>query len=60
MKAFERAKSELQTYENNMGFLTLSSKNAGSLVKEMERKMQKLREEMELIAKKIDVIDENL
>ena len=60
MKAFERAKNELQTYENNMGFLTLSSKNAGSLVKEMERKMQKLKEEMDLITKKIDLIDENL
>ncbi len=60
MKAFERAKNELQTYENNMGFLTLSSKNAGSLVKEMERKMQKLKEEINLIVKKIDVIDENL
>lgn len=60
MRNYEHVKSELQTYENNMGFLTLSSKNAGGMLKEMERKMQKLKEEMELIAQKISVIDENI
>lgn len=60
MRTFEHMKSELQTYENNMGFLTLSSKNAGSLVKEMERKVEKLKEDIQVIAQKIEMIDNNL
>ena len=60
MRMYEQTKNELQTYENNMGFLTFSSKSGEGLLKEMERKMQKLREEMELISRKIDVIDESL
>ena len=60
MRMFERMKNELQTYENNIGFLSISSKGGGGLVKEMERKIEKLKEEMALIVKKIDAIDENL
>ena len=60
MRNYERMKSELQTYENNIGFLSISSKGGGGLVKEMERKIEKLKEEMELIIKKIDAIDETL
>lgn len=60
MRMYERMKSELQTYENNIGFLSISSKGGGGLLKEMERKIEKLKEEMELAIKKIDAIDENL
>lgn len=60
MRMYERMKSELQTYENNIGFLSISSKGGGGLVKEMERKIEKLKEEMALAVKKIDAIDENL
>lgn len=60
MRIYERMKNELQTYENNMGFLSISSKGGGGLLKDMERKIDKLKEEMELIVKKIDAIDENL
>ncbi|MEG1545010.1 MAG: DUF349 domain-containing protein [Tannerellaceae bacterium] len=60
MRTFERMKAELQTYENNIGFLSISSKGGGGLVKEMERKIEKLKEEMALAVKKIDAIDENL
>ena len=60
MRMFERMKNELQTYENNIGFLSISSKGGGGLVKEMERKIEKLKDEMALIIKKIDAIDENL
>ncbi len=59
-KTYEILKSEIQTYENNVGFLSASSKNASSLIKEMERKVEKSKEELELIAKKIDAIDEKL
>lgn len=60
MRLFERLKAELQTYENNIGFLSVSSKGGGGLVKEMNRKVEKLKEEMALTVKKIDAIDENL
>lgn len=60
MRMYERMKNELQTYENNIGFLSVSSKGGGGLLKEMERKIEKLKSEMELTIKKIDAIDENL
>ena len=60
MRTYDRMKSELQTYENNIGFLSVSSKGGGGLLKEMERKIEKLKEDMELIVKKIEAIDENL
>jgi Domain of Unknown Function (DUF349). len=59
MHQFNRIKSDLQTYENNMGFLSIS-KGAGGLLKEMEHKIQDLKNELELIIQKIDAIDDNL
>ena len=60
MRTYERMKNDLQTYENNIGFLTISSKGGSGLVKEMERKIEKLKAEMELTVKKIEANDENL
>ena len=60
MRYYERLKTEVQTYENNIGFLSVSSKGGSGLVKEMERKIENLKEEMALTVKKIDAIDENL
>lgn len=60
MRIYDRMKNELQTYENNIGFLSISSKGGGGLLKEMERKIEKLKEEMALTIKKIEAIDENL
>ncbi|MDH6313879.1 chromosome segregation ATPase [Parabacteroides sp. PFB2-10] len=60
MRIYDRMKNELQTYENNIGFLSVSSKGGGGLLKEMERKIEKLKEEMEFTIKKIEAIDENL
>ena len=60
MRMYERMKSELQTYENNIGFLSVSSEGGDGLLKEMERKIEKLKEDMALTVKKIDAIDENL
>ena len=44
-------------YENNLGFLNASSKKGNSLVEEMNRKVQKLRDDMELVKQKIKAID---
>jgi hypothetical protein len=60
MRVYERMKNELQTYENNIGFFNISSKGGDGLVKEMDRKIARLKEEMEVIVKKIEAIDENL
>lgn len=60
MRIYERMKKELETYENNIGFLSISSKGGSGLVKEMERKIEKLKDEMALTIKKIEAIDENL
>lgn len=60
MRLYDRLKAEVQTYENNIGFLSVSSKGGGGLLKEMNRKIEKLKEDMEFTVKKIDAIDENL
>lgn len=60
MRTYDRMKNEVQTYENNLGFLNISSKGGSGLLKEMERKLERLREEMALVVKKIEAIDENL
>ena len=60
MRTYEKLKQELQTFENNVGFFNVSSKGGGSLLKEMENKIERLKNEMGLIVKKIDTIDENL
>lgn len=59
MRAYEHLKSEIATYENNIGFFTSSSKKGGGLIKEMERKIETLKEESKLIEQKINLIDEN-
>ncbi|MDH6356036.1 hypothetical protein M2132_002390 [Dysgonomonas sp. PH5-45] len=56
---FNKIKSELQTYENNMGFLSVS-KGSGGLLKEMNKKIEDLKAEMDLIAKKVESIDANI
>lgn len=60
LRSYEMKKNEIQTYENNKGFLSLSSSRAENLVQELERKIKKLHEDMELIVQKISLIDEKL
>ena len=55
----ENMKNEIKTYENNIGFLTSSSKKGNSLVNEMNRKIEKLKADLDLILQKIAVIDES-
>ena len=57
MRAYELKRNELKTYENNMGFFNVTSKAGNSMLKEMERKTQKIKEEMALIEKKIELLD---
>lgn len=57
MRRYESLKQEIKTYENNLGFLNASSKKGNSLIDEMNRKVQKLKDDCELVRQKIKVID---
>ena len=60
VRTYENLKSDIQTYENNLGFLNSSSKKGNTLVAEVTRKIERLKGDMELILKKIAAIDEKL
>ena len=57
MRQYDNLKQDIQTYENNLGFLTASSKKGNSLIEEMNRKIQKLKDDMQLVKEKIKAID---
>ncbi|MDY3272198.1 MAG: DUF349 domain-containing protein [Prevotella sp.] len=57
MRRYEQLKQEVQTYENNLGFLNASSKKGNCLIDEMNRKVQKLKDEAKLVREKIKAID---
>ena len=57
MRRYEQMKQEIQTYENNLGFLNAASKKGNSLIDEMNRKVQKLKDDCELVRQKIKAID---
>lgn len=58
VRAFEQKCSELKTYENNMGFFNAQSKSGNSLLREMERRIQHIKDEIALLEQKIKLIDE--
>jgi len=57
MRQYENLKQEVQTYENNLGFLSVSSKKGNSLIDEMNRKVEKLKSDLQLVKDKIKAID---
>ena len=59
-RAYERMVAEIKTYENNIGFLSANSKKGNSLVEAMNKKMEKLRDELNLLAQKIKAVDEQM
>ena len=60
VRIYEAKKNELKTYENNLGFFNVSSKAGASVLKEMERRIAKAKEDLISLEKKIDLIDEKL
>ena len=60
LHAFEHLKSEIATYENNIGFFTSSSKKGGGLIQEMERKIEALKSESKEIEQKIKLIEDTI
>lgn len=60
LRAYEQKCNELKTYENNMGFFTASSKNGNTIVKELEKKISNLKDEIAILEQKIKIIDEKI
>jgi predicted nucleic acid-binding Zn-ribbon protein len=60
MRTYENLKNEIHTYENNLGFLNSASEKGNSLVAEINRKIERLKGDMDLTMKKIAAIDEKL
>ena len=60
VRTYEGLKNDIQTYENNLGFLNSASKKGNTLVIEINRKIERLKGDMELVLKKIAAIDEKL
>lgn len=58
MRRYESLKQEIKTYENNLGFLNISSKKGNSLVDEMNRKVQRLKDDAQMVREKIKAIDQ--
>jgi hypothetical protein len=52
-RIYEQLQAEIRTYENNIGFLTASSKKGSSLVDQMQKKVDALKAELVLMAQKI-------
>ena len=59
-RILDRMRNELQTYTNNLGFLNISSKSGNSLMREIERKKEKLEEDIRLMIEKIKLIDKKV
>ncbi|GAB1414859.1 DUF349 domain-containing protein [Paludibacter sp.] len=60
MRAYEHLKSEISTYENNIGFLSSTNKKGGGLIKDLERKIDTLKEEARLIEQKVELIEKSI
>ena len=58
LRVYDNMCNEIKTYENNLGFLTSSSKSGNSLVAEMQRKMEKLKSDTEVVLQKIRALEE--
>lgn len=60
MRTYEGLKNDIHTYENNLGFLSSSSKKGNNLVTDITRKIERLKTDLDLVTKKIAAIDESL
>ena len=60
VRSYEQSVNELKTFENNLGFFNAQSKSGSSMLKEMERRIAKIKEDIAVLEKKIKLIDEKL
>ena len=59
-RALEAKRNELRTYENNLGFLSSKSKSGDSMLKEFERRAERLKEDIRELEDKVKLIDSKL
>lgn len=57
LRRYDQLRIEITTYENNLGFFNTASKKGNSLVEEMNRKIEKLKADLEMVKQKIKAID---
>lgn len=57
IRRYDQLRSEITTYENNLGFLNAASKKGNNLVEEMNRKVEKLKSDLEMVKQKIKAVD---
>ena len=60
VRAYERLNADIQTRENNFGFLNATSKKSSGLIQEMEAIIEKLKQERDLLLQKIKMLEDNL
>lgn len=60
IRALDIKRNELKTYENNLGFLSSKSKSGDSMVREMERRIQRIKDDLASIEEKVRLIDSKL
>ncbi len=60
LRAAETKRNELRTYENNLGFLSSKSKSGDSMVREFQRKIERIKADLDMINEKVKLIDSKL
>ena len=60
MRILDQKRGELNTFENNLGFFSSKSKSGDSMLREMQRRIQRLKDDLAIIEEKIRVIDSKL
>lgn len=60
LRSAEAKRNELRTYENNLGFLSSNSKTGDSMVREFQRKIERIKADLAMIDEKVKLIDSKL
>lgn len=60
LRAYEQRRSELHTYENNLGFFNAKSKSGDTMLRDMQRKIQRIKDDLKSLEEKIRLIDAKL
>lgn len=60
LRAYEQRRSELQTYENNLGFFSSKSKSGDSMLRDLQRRIERIKDDLKALEEKIKLIDAKL